>query len=51
MIMLVVAICFIFMPVNKYALIGYASAGALLFSLFIVYDTQVGACRYSKLRI
>ena len=51
MILLVVGLALIFMPVNKYALIGWASAVALIFSLFIVYDTQVGACRNSKARI
>ena len=31
----------IFMPYNKYAQIGYASAGALIFSMYIVFDTQL----------
>lgn len=26
---------------NKWAIIGYGSAGAIVFSLYIVYDTQV----------
>jgi FtsH-binding integral membrane protein len=38
------------MPYNKFAYIGYASAGALIFSMYIVYDTQVmmgGKHKYS----
>ena len=26
----------------RYAMIGYGALGAIIFSLFIVYDTQVG---------
>eukprot|EP00096_Caligus_rogercresseyi_P016182 TRINITY_DN874_c0_g1_i1.p1 TRINITY_DN874_c0_g1~~TRINITY_DN874_c0_g1_i1.p1 ORF type:complete len:346 (+),score=68.78 TRINITY_DN874_c0_g1_i1:61-1098(+) len=31
----------IFFPTNKYATIAYSSAGALIFSLYIVYDVQM----------
>ena len=34
-------ICMSFMPQTKWSMIGYGSAGALIFSLYIVYDTQI----------
>ncbi len=40
----------IFMPYNKWAVIAYGSAGALIFSMYIVYDTQLmlgGKHKYS----
>jgi len=39
-----------FMPPSKYKMIGYGCAGALIFSLYIVYDTQLmmgGSHKYS----
>jgi len=39
-----------FMPSSKYAMIGYGVAGALIFSLYIIYDTQMmmgGSHKYS----
>lgn len=40
-ILMLAGLLMIFMPYNKYAVIGYGSAGALIFSMYIVYDTQV----------
>ncbi len=40
-ILMIAGILMIFMPYNKYAVIAYGSAGALIFSMYIVYDTQV----------
>jgi len=40
----------IFLPKTKYTMIGYGSVGALIFSLYIVYDTQLmmgGKHKYS----
>jgi len=39
-----------FMPTTKYTMIGYGVAGALVFSLYIIYDTQLmmgGSHKYS----
>jgi len=39
-----------FMPVTRYAIIGYGCAGAVIFGLYIVYDTQLmmgGTHKYS----
>ncbi|CAM6053322.1 unnamed protein product, partial [Sphagnum tenellum] len=39
-----------FMPYNKFAMIGYGCVGALIFSMYIVYDTQLmmgGSHKYS----
>ena len=30
----------IFLPKSKYTIIAYASLGAFIFSMYIVYDTQ-----------
>lgn len=30
-----------FMPMNRYAIIGYGCAGAIIFGMYIVYDTQL----------
>ena len=40
-ILLIVGIAMIFFPYNRYAMIAQAAAGALLFSMYIVYDTQM----------
>jgi len=43
-------ICMSFMPQSKWTMIGYGSAGALIFSLYIIYDTQLmmgGKHKYS----
>jgi len=50
MILFVAGIIISFMGVSKIAMIGYGSAGALIFSLYIVYDTQLmmgGKHKYS----
>ena len=50
MVLMVAGILMAFFPTNKYAMIGYGSAGALIFSLYIVYDTQLmmgGKHKYS----
>jgi len=50
MILMIAGFLMIFLPYNKYAMIGYGSAGALIFSLYIVYDTQLmmgGKHKYS----
>ena len=49
-ILMVAGIAMMFMPYNKYAAIGYASAGAFIFSMYIIYDTQLmmgGKKKYS----
>jgi len=49
-ILLVAGFAMIFLPYEKYAQIGYASAGALIFSMYIVFDTQLmmgGKHKYS----
>lgn len=49
-ILMIAGICMIFFPYNKYAMIGYGAAGALIFSMYIVYDTQLmmgGKHKYS----
>ncbi|XP_059097568.1 protein lifeguard 3-like isoform X2 [Tigriopus californicus] len=49
-ILMLAGILMIFMPHNKWAMIGYGSAGALIFSMYIVYDTQLmmgGSHKYS----
>lgn len=41
---------FLLSPCSKYTMIGYGVAGALVFSLYIVYDTQLmmgGSHKYS----
>ena len=40
-IFMLAGILMMFMPQNKWTMIGYGSAGALIFSMYIVYDTQV----------
>lgn len=40
-ILLFTGIAFAFFPQDDYATIGYSAAGALIFSLYIVYDTQM----------
>jgi len=50
MIVSLAGILMMFLPYNKWAMIGYGSAGALVFSLYIVYDTQLmmgGKHKYS----
>jgi len=50
MILMLAGILMGFMPYEKWAMIGYGSAGALIFSLYIVYDTQLmmgGKHKYS----
>ena len=45
-----VSVPFITTALHRYAMIGYGSAGALIFSLYIVYDTQLmmgGKHKYS----
>jgi len=42
--------CLAILPKTKYVMIGYGSAGALIFSLYIIYDTQLmmgGKHKYS----
>jgi len=42
--------CLTFLPKTKWVMLGYGSAGALIFSLYIVYDTQLmmgGKHKYS----
>jgi len=49
-IFMIAGICLMFMPMTKYVMIGYGSAGALIFSLYIIYDTQLmmgGKHKYS----
>ena len=54
-ILLIAGLLLIFWPSelgggNKYAIIGYASLGAFIFSMYIVYDTQLmmgGKHKYS----
>lgn len=49
-ILIVCGIVMIFVPYNKYAMIAYGAVGALIFSLFIIYDTQLmlgGKHKYS----
>merc|ERR1719229_194633 len=49
-ILMVAGIAMMFMPYNEYAAIGYASAGAFIFSMYIIYDTQLmmgGKKKYS----
>lgn len=44
MVLCIAGLCMAFIPGsygNKWAMIGYGSAGALVFSLYIVYDTQL----------
>jgi hypothetical protein len=50
MILVLAGFLMVFLPSNKYTMIGYGSAGALVFSLYIVYDTQLmigGKHKYS----
>jgi len=49
-IFILAGLCLSFMPQTKWTMIGYGSAGALIFSLYIVYDTQLmlgGKHKYS----
>jgi len=41
MVLIMMGFFFAFMPSNKYTMIGYGTAGALVFSLYIIYDTQL----------
>merc|ERR1719479_146226 len=41
MILMLAGFLMIFMAKSKWAMIGYGSAGALVFSLYIIYDTQL----------
>jgi len=50
MILLVAGIMLMILPANRYVMIGYGAAGALIFSLYIIYDTQMmmgGEHKYS----
>lgn len=50
MIFVIAGFCLAFLPKSKYVMLGYGSAGALIFSLYIVYDTQLmmgGKHKYS----
>ncbi|CAB4065135.1 unnamed protein product [Lepeophtheirus salmonis] len=50
LILFLAGLAMIFLPTNKYASIAYSSVGALIFSLYIVYDVQMmmgGNHRYS----
>merc|ERR550519_1264995 len=50
MILMVAGIILSFTGLSKAAMIGYGSAGALIFSLYIIYDTQLmmgGKHKYS----
>lgn len=50
MILMVAGFILVFVGTSKIAMIGYGSAGALIFSLYIVYDTQLmmgGKHKYS----
>jgi hypothetical protein len=50
MILVLAGFLMVFLPSNQYTMIGYGSAGALVFSLYIVYDTQLmmgGKHKYS----
>jgi len=40
-ILIVGGIVMIFIPPSKYTMIGFGAAGALVFSLYIIYDTQL----------
>merc|ERR1719282_1234942 len=49
-ILMVGGIVMIFIPASKYTMIGFGAAGALVFSLYIIYDTQLmlgGKHKYS----
>jgi len=49
-IFVIAGIIMAFLPQTKWTMIGYGSAGALIFSLYLVYDTQLmmgGAHKYS----
>merc|ERR1712117_339977 len=37
----ITGIFFAVFPTSKYAQIGYSAAGAVIFSLYIIYDTQI----------
>ena len=41
MVLIMMGFFFAFMPSSKYTMIGYGTAGALVFSLYIIYDTQL----------
>lgn len=50
LILCVGGIVMIFVPSTKYTMIGFGAAGALVFSLYIIYDTQLmmgGSHKYS----
>jgi len=49
-ILFIASICLAIFPTNKYVMIGFGAAGALIFSLYIIYDTQLmmgGKHKYS----
>jgi len=49
-ILFIASICLAILPTSKYVMIGFGSAGALIFSLYIIYDTQMmmgGKHKYS----
>ena len=49
-ILMIAGFLMIFLPSNKYTIIAYASLGAFIFSMYIVYDTQLmmgGKHKYS----
>merc|ERR1719309_117803 len=49
-IFVIAGIIMAFLPQTKWTMIGYGSAGALIFSLYLVYDTQLmmgGSHKYS----
>jgi len=49
-IFMIAGLCLMFMPKTKWVMVGYGSAGALVFSLYIIYDTQLmmgGKHKYS----
>ena len=40
-IFMIAGIALAFLPQTKWTMIGYGAAGALIFSLYIIYDTQL----------
>jgi len=42
-IFMIAGIVLMFLPKTKWMMVGFGSAGALIFSLYIIYDTQVPA--------
>merc|ERR1712110_126226 len=50
MIFMIAGIVLMFLPKTKWVMVGFGSAGALIFSLYIIYDTQLmmgGKHKYS----